>query len=245
MFLGSNNVRLFDVLNYKRIIRALQLSVGRLLLTNECAFFLSCRTESVAEKMLTNWFAFLLHKFLKVKWNLSHTLLIQVSKWYAMTMLLKIISIDYATACCVCCCSCHFNRLILWDLWTLWRDNGYLWGQRYLQLCNSKGEKTTFYYVWCAMFYFPRLIVCADEYRSLSFPSFLCLIFLSPTFHSNPRVPFQNKGVCWRASLHAVLCHQTANGEGTHRLHHGRGTLFPQWGQTHPTADWIQDAGES
>lgn len=25
------------------------------------------RTESVAEKMLTNWFAFLLHKFLKVK----------------------------------------------------------------------------------------------------------------------------------------------------------------------------------
>ncbi|CDQ96777.1 unnamed protein product [Oncorhynchus mykiss] len=27
--------------------------------------FLSCRTESVAEKMLTNWFAFLLHKFLK------------------------------------------------------------------------------------------------------------------------------------------------------------------------------------
>lgn len=30
--------------------------------------FVSCdfRTESVAEKMLTNWFAFLLHKFLKV-----------------------------------------------------------------------------------------------------------------------------------------------------------------------------------
>lgn len=25
------------------------------------------RTESVAEKMLTNWFAFLLHKFLKVR----------------------------------------------------------------------------------------------------------------------------------------------------------------------------------
>uniref|UniRef100_A0A8D3CNV9 Sema domain-containing protein n=1 Tax=Scophthalmus maximus TaxID=52904 RepID=A0A8D3CNV9_SCOMX len=30
-----------------------------------CALLLSCRTESVAEKMLTNWFAFLLHKFLK------------------------------------------------------------------------------------------------------------------------------------------------------------------------------------
>lgn len=26
------------------------------------------RTESVAEKMLTNWFTFLLHKFLKVRW---------------------------------------------------------------------------------------------------------------------------------------------------------------------------------
>lgn len=29
-------------------------------------FFVFFRTESVAEKMLTNWFAFLLHKFLKV-----------------------------------------------------------------------------------------------------------------------------------------------------------------------------------
>lgn len=29
------------------------------------------RTESVAEKMLTNWFAFLLHKFLKVRVGLS------------------------------------------------------------------------------------------------------------------------------------------------------------------------------
>lgn len=28
--------------------------------------FVCFRTESVAEKMLTNWFAFLLHKFLKV-----------------------------------------------------------------------------------------------------------------------------------------------------------------------------------
>lgn len=66
MFFGSYNVRLFYSLNYRRIIGALQLSAGRLLLT-KCAFFLSCRTESVAEKMLTNWFAFLLHKFLKVK----------------------------------------------------------------------------------------------------------------------------------------------------------------------------------
>lgn len=34
--------------------------------TAPCPFSLS-RTESVAEKMLTNWFAFLLHKFLKVR----------------------------------------------------------------------------------------------------------------------------------------------------------------------------------
>lgn len=30
-------------------------------------FFLYFRTESVAEKMLTNWFTFLLYKFLKVR----------------------------------------------------------------------------------------------------------------------------------------------------------------------------------
>lgn len=30
-------------------------------------FFLHFRTESVAEKMLTNWFTFLLYKFLKVR----------------------------------------------------------------------------------------------------------------------------------------------------------------------------------
>lgn len=29
-----------------------------------------CRTESVAEKMLTNWFTFLLYKFLKVTLNI-------------------------------------------------------------------------------------------------------------------------------------------------------------------------------
>lgn len=86
-------------------------------------------------------------------------------------------------------------------------------------------------------------LIITDLFPSLHF--FPMSSYLSPTFHSNPWLPFRNKGVCWRASLHAVLCHQTANGEGTHRLHHWRGTLFPQWGQTHPTADWIQDAGES
>lgn len=31
-----------------------------------CVCLSVCRTESVAEKMLTNWFTFLLYKFLKV-----------------------------------------------------------------------------------------------------------------------------------------------------------------------------------
>lgn len=38
-----------------------------------CASCLSvCRTESVAEKMLTNWFTFLLYKFLKVRPTTVH-----------------------------------------------------------------------------------------------------------------------------------------------------------------------------
>lgn len=36
-------------------------------------FHVSPRTESVAEKMLTNWFTFLLYKFLKVKLLIAHT----------------------------------------------------------------------------------------------------------------------------------------------------------------------------
>lgn len=32
-----------------------------------------CRTESVAEKMLTNWFTFLLYKFLKVTFPLHYS----------------------------------------------------------------------------------------------------------------------------------------------------------------------------
>lgn len=111
----------------------------------------------------------------------------------------------------------------------------------------QKERKLHFYRVECATLDLVGLSVCADENRSLVFPSLLSRVSFSfsPTFRSNPWVAFQNKGVCWRASLHAVLCHQTANGEGAHRLHHWRGALFPQWGQTHPTADWIQDAGES
>lgn len=44
-----------------------------LLLSLPLSFHLSPRTESVAEKMLTNWFTFLLYKFLKVKLSHSHT----------------------------------------------------------------------------------------------------------------------------------------------------------------------------
>lgn len=40
---------------------------ARGIMCSEGALCLSiCRTESVAEKMLTNWFTFLLYKFLKV-----------------------------------------------------------------------------------------------------------------------------------------------------------------------------------
>lgn len=35
-------------------------------------------------------------------------------------------------------------------------------------------------------------------------------------------------GMCWGASLHALLRHQAADGEGTHRCHHRRGSLLPQ-----------------
>lgn len=45
------------------------------------------RTESVAEKMLTNWFTFLLYKFLKVRWRNWNELLYFCVSW---TMLKKI-----------------------------------------------------------------------------------------------------------------------------------------------------------
>lgn len=51
-------------------------------------------------------------------------------------------------------------------------------------------------------------------------------------------------GVCRRASLHAVLCYKAADGKGSHRRHHRRGQILPQWGQTHPTADRLQNAGQ-
>ncbi len=51
-------------------------------------------------------------------------------------------------------------------------------------------------------------------------------------------------GVCRWASLHAVLCYETADGKRPYRRHHRRGPILPQWGQTHPTTDWLQDAGQ-
>lgn len=160
------------------------------------------------------------------------------NRWQCFLKLLAPILKEICCACC--CCSCHFK----WVVWILWRNNGYLWGQTYLHLCNSKGEKAPFCCVWCAMLW---LVLCWwIQISFLPLTSFLRLIFFFlPPFTLIPGFLSKTKGVCGRASLHAVLCHQTANGEGTHRLHHWRGTLFPQWGQTHQTADWIQDAGES
>lgn len=50
--------------------------------------------------------------------------------------------------------------------------------------------------------------------------------------------------MCRRTSLLPVLCHQAADGERPHWLHHRRGTLFAQWGQAHQTTDWLQDSGK-
>ncbi len=55
---------------------------------------------------------------------------------------------------------------------------------------------------------------------------------------------FLSTGVCRWASLHAVLCYETADGKRPYRRHHRRGPILPQWGQTHPTTDWLQDAGQ-
>lgn len=33
--------------------------------------------------------------------------------------------------------------------WTLWSDNGYLWGHIYLQLCDSKGQKAVLLCLMC------------------------------------------------------------------------------------------------
>ena len=58
--------------------------------------------------------------------------------------------------------------------------------------------------------------------------------FLSPS----------STGVCRGASVHALLCHEAADGEGTHRRHHRRSPLLPQRGQAHQAADWLQNTGQ-
>lgn len=50
-------------------------------------------------------------------------------------------------------------------------------------------------------------------------------------------------GLCRRTTVHVVLCHQAADGKGTHRRHHWRGALLPQWRQTHPPTNRIQNPG--
>lgn len=57
-------------------------------------------------------------------------------------------------------------------------------------------------------------------------------LLATPFFLSCP-----SPGVCRGASVHALLCHQAADGEGTHRRHHRRSPLLPQRGQAHQATD--------
>lgn len=97
---GCNTVRLLRS-KIKRNSQSTCWALCGTSLHNNWGFFLfSCRTESVAEKMLTNWFAFLLHKFLKVKGNLYLTLLLQVTERSTAPLPLTMACIDF------------FNRLM-------------------------------------------------------------------------------------------------------------------------------------
>lgn len=102
------------------------------------------------------------------------------------------------------------------------------------------------------LFSFLHSCICSVHFNNLSFspfPSlFICPLFVfhfnlspSPYLHI---FPFLFPGVCWGTSVHAVLCHEAANGKGTNRRNHRRGPLLPQRGQTHQTADRLQDFGQ-
>lgn len=72
-------------------------------------------------------------------------------------------------------------------------------------------------------------------------------IFKPQTTVNHQQVPFilsPSPGVCWGTSVHALLCHQTADGKRTNRRNYRRSPLFPQWGQAHQTADWLQNTGQ-
>lgn len=73
--------------------------------------------------------------------------------------------------------------------------------KKYLQLCNSKGDKARFDYIWSPVVY-------VDEYRRLSFPftSFLCLIFsFLPPFSLIPGFPSKTKE-CAGEPLFMLFC---------------------------------------
>lgn len=73
------------------------------------------------------------------------------------------------------------------------------------------------------------------------FKVFLVLLSISFSVALSPNLL---PGVCGRTSLLPFLCHQAADGERPHWLHHRRGALFAQWGQAHQTTDWLQDTGK-
>lgn len=132
--------------------------------------------------MLTNWFAFLLHKFLKVSTS-SDT---RNMRWYLCVFGKQ-----------MCPYSFHFKLN--------------MWLQKFFTLVD--------FCVFSVKFSHVRICVS------------VC--------------PCVRAGVCWGASVYAVLRHQAADGKGAHRRHHWRGPLFPEWRQAHPPADWVQNPGTS
>lgn len=115
------------------------------------------------------------------------------NRWQCFLKLFAPILKEICCACC--CCSRHFK----WVVWILWRNNGYLWGQTYLHLCNSKGRESSILLRMMCHALASAVLMNTDLFSSPHFFPVSHFLF-SPTFHSNPWVPFQNKRSV-RASL--------------------------------------------
>lgn len=111
---------------------------------------------------------------------------------------------------CAFVAACRFDCLILMSFCGHCRGDGvYLWGQSYLQLCNSKGSECSV--LLCLMCQAPVtlvFIVRADEYRSLSPPpsllSYVLFSFLPP-FSLIPGFPSKTKE-CAGEPLFMLFC---------------------------------------
>lgn len=146
--------------------------------------------------MLTNWFAFLLHKFLKVS--------------------------TPSNTCTVFVCVCFYT---------------YTYKSVYIINNVSKLK------VWLQVIRYLQYVDCRC-FQSIDFLCLCCDVLSCVNLWVCPSVCVL-AGVCWRASVHAVLRHQAADGKGAHWRHHRRGPLLPEWRQAHPPADRVQNPGTS